>query len=219
MSNKDQLIDEFFSKFPRRTYSKGQILVFADETPKHIFYIKKGKVRQYGITFSGDEIVVNIFKPIAFFPMNWAINNSENKYFFRTEIETTLHIVPSDEALTFITTNPDIMLDLLSRVYRGMDGIYGKMVHLMSGNAKSRLIYELIIEAERFGLNDRLGQVKIIVNEQDLAARSGLSRETVSREMKKLKQLNLINLSGKTLVINNLDKLKQIVSAQNQALS
>jgi CRP-like cAMP-binding protein len=192
-----------FSKYPFRSYPKGQILVFADENPEHIFYIVKGKVRKYAISYNGDEVIVNIFKPPAFFPMSWAINKSDNNYFYKTETPTELYVVPVQAALDFITANPDVTLDLLSRIYRGMDGLMGRVVHLMSGTAKSRLMYELIIEGKRFGEKDKSGQIVLSVNEVDLAARSGLSRETVSREMQKLKSKGLIALDGKSLVIKD----------------
>ena len=203
-----------FTKYPKRTYPKGQILVFADESPEYIYYLVDGKVREYGISYRGDEVIVNIFKPPAFFPMSWAINKSKNSYFYKTEEPTELHIVPAQAALDFLKANPAVMLDLLGRLYRGMDGLLGRIVHLMSGTAKSRLIYELIIECRRFGVKDSKGQYKLTLSEVDLAARSGLSRETVSREMQKLKESSLVKLNGKTLTIKDMPALEKILGTE-----
>jgi len=87
--------------------------------------------------------------------MSWAVTRLENRFFYKTEEATTAHIVPVDEALAFLNANPDVMLDLLPRIYRGMEGIDGRLVHLMSGTARSRLIYELIVECRRFGTAKR----------------------------------------------------------------
>ncbi len=81
-------IDQFFRTYPQRSYPKGQILVFAGEEPEHVFYITKGRVRQYDVSYRGEEVIVNVFKPPAFFPMSWAINKTPNKYFFKTETDT-----------------------------------------------------------------------------------------------------------------------------------
>ena len=204
-----QKVDDFFSKYPQRSYPKGQIIVFADESPEHIFYIKEGKVRKYGISYRGDEVIVNIFKNPAFFPMSWAINRSPNSYFYKTEEPTELHIVPADDALNFLKENPDVMLDLLSRIYRGMDGLLGRVVHLMSGSAKSRLMYELLIESRRFGEVQADGSWLLKVNETDLASRSGLSRETVSREMQKLKESGWATLTNKGIAVTDVAKLEK----------
>lgn len=204
-------VDQYFSKYPKRSYPKGQILVFADESPEHIYYIVKGSVRKYDVSYRGDEVVVNVFKPPSFFPMSWAVNNSPNKYFYKAETETELHIVPTSDALKFIKDNPDVMLDLLSRLYRGMDGLLGRMVHLMSGSAKSRLLYELVIECHRFGKKTSGGGVQLSISEGDLAGRSGLSRETVSREIHKLKGQNLVSIKRSGIVVNDLQAIEKMI--------
>lgn len=209
----EQKVREYFSQFPHRSYPKGQILVFADENPDHIFYLVTGKVRKYDVSYRGDELVVNVFKPGAFFPMSWAINRTGNKFFYKTEEETELHVVPADKALEFLQANPDVMLDLLSRLYRGMEGVLGRLVHLMSGTARSRLLYELIIECRRFGKADANGVYRLAVSEVDLAAHAGLSRETVSREIQKLKDVGLISLDGKTLQVHDTAALERLLGS------
>jgi len=110
-----------------------------------------GKVTQYDISYRGDEIVINIFKAPAFFPMAWAINKTENKYFFKVEDKSIIRVAPPEEVVFFLKQNPEVMFNLLSRVYRGIEGILARTVHLMAGSARSRLMYELLIECRRFG--------------------------------------------------------------------
>ena len=43
------------------------------------------------------------------------------------------------------------MYDGLSRLYTGMEGLLGRIVQLMSGGARSRLLYELAVKCRRFG--------------------------------------------------------------------
>lgn len=207
-------IDAAFSAYPKRTYPKGQILVFADESPDHIFYITKGRVRKYDVSYRGDEVIVNIFKPPAFFPMSEAINHTPNRYFYKTEEATEVHIVPDDDALQFIKESPDVMLDLLSRIYRGMDGLLGRLVQLMSGSAKSRLLYELLVESRRFGEKQDDGSISLSISEVDLAARAGMSRETVSREMKKIKTDGIVAVTNKGISVIDLASLEKKVGAE-----
>ncbi len=207
-------IHTYFSKFPKRTYDKGQILVFADETPEHIFYITEGKVRQYDVSYRGDEVIVNVFTPPAFFPMSWAINRTENQYFYKTEETTEVYVVPVDAVLEFIKSDPEVLFDLLSRVYIGIDGLLGRVVHLMSGTAKSRLMYELIIECRRFGEKQTDGSFVLRTNEVDIAARSGLSRETVSREIRKIQTNGLVSVVRGGMIVNDLAALEALHGAE-----
>lgn len=207
-------VRQYFSRYPLRTYPKGQILIFADENPDHIFYLISGKVREYDISHRGEEIIVNIFKPPAFFPMSWPINHVPSKFFFKTEQQTEAHTVPANDALEFLKANPDVVLDLLSRVYRGMEGLLGRVVHLMSGTARGRLIYELILESRRFGKTLPTGDTIVTVTETGLAARSGLTRETISREMSRLREQGWAKLTPKGIVIRDIDALEKTLGAE-----
>lgn len=204
-------IHDNLSKYPKRTYPKGQIIVFADESPGHIFYIVKGKVIKYDISYRGDEVIVNVFKPPAFFPLSWAINKADNSYFYKTDAETVLHVVPAEDAVKFLKDNPDVMYDLISRLYRGMDGLLSRMVQLMSGTAKSRLLLELVIEAKRFGEKVSDDKYNLKISESDLAARAGMSRETINREMRKVKDAGLIEVNKTGIILNSLSAVEKII--------
>jgi CRP/FNR family transcriptional regulator len=203
-----QKVHEFFSAYPKRHYPKGQILVFTNENPEYIFYLTAGKVRKYDVTYRGDEIIINMYQSPSYFPMSWALNHTPNKYFYRTETEVDLHIVPADVAATFLKKNPDVALDLLRRLYRGLESVYGRLVHLMSGTARVRLLYELIIECRRFGEKRPDGSYLLKANEIDLAALSGMARETVSREMHKLKAKGWITVTKSGITVSDIAQLE-----------
>jgi CRP/FNR family transcriptional regulator, cyclic AMP receptor protein len=204
VSNK---IETFFSQYALQKYKKGQILIHAGDEPSCIFHLMEGKVKQYDLSYRGDEVILNIFKPPAFFPMSYAVNKTPNTYFYEADSDLELRKAPIEEVVKFIKSNPDILYDLLSRVYRGADGLIGRMAHLMASTAKSRIMYELIIECRRFGHPDNQGCV-VNLNESDIGARAGLSRETVSRELQKLKADGLIVISSKHVTVPDLEKLE-----------
>jgi CRP-like cAMP-binding protein len=198
----------YFSQYPKRTYPKGQILVFANENPTNVFYLESGKVRKYDVSYRGDEVIVNIFKPLVFFPMSWALNEIPNKYFYKTEEPSVMYVVPPADVIKFLKTNPDVAVYFMARIYKTMDNMLGRMVHLMSGTAKSRLIYELIIEGHRFGKKMKDSSIMLNITESDIAARTGLSRETVNREMRKLKDQGEVTISSQGIVITDVTALE-----------
>lgn len=210
-ANVTDKVKAFFENYPRRTYPKDQIIVFGGESPDKVFYIVSGKISQYDISYRGDEIVINVFKPPAFFPMTWAINQTPNPYFYKADEATVIRCAPPNEVVRFLQENPDVMFNLLSRLYRGIDGVLERMVHLMSSSARSRLIFELLTEYRRFGKKITPTSRSITLHESDLAARSGLARETISREMKHLKEKGIITLKDGALIINDVGKLKELI--------
>jgi CRP-like cAMP-binding protein len=206
-----QNIENFFKQYKRLIYKKGEILIQAENNPSGIFFIKSGMVKQYAISGKGGELVLNIYKPNTFFPMNWAVNKTPNKYYWEAITEVEVWKAPVDEVVTFIKDNPDVIYDLLSRVYRGTDGMLLRMAYLMSGSAYTRLVTEIIIHAKRFGRYKAVpeGSYEIDIAEKDLATRSGMTRETISREMKLLREKGLVTFNKKLLIIHNLEKLEE----------
>lgn len=202
-------VDEFFKKYKRQEHKKGTLLIRADEDPSGIFYLTKGRVKEYAISKKGDELIINIFKPPSFFPMSWAVNKTLNVYYFEAVEDIEIYKIPEQEALNYIKNNPDVLYDLLTRVYKGTDGLLMRMVYLMSGQAYARVVAELLISAGRFGKIKHDKVIELTLTEKDLAAQSGMARETVSREIKALKDKDLIDFNHGLLLIKNLNLLKE----------
>lgn len=201
-------IESFFTKYKHQIYKKGEILIRADENPSGVFYLKEGVIKEYIISKKGDEMVVNIFKPASFFPMSWAINNTPNNFYFEAVEQTEVWRAPKELVIEFIKSNPDALYDLMSRVYKGIDDVLMRITYLMTGDAYVRLINELIIQAKRFGIS-RGRMIDIKISEKDLASQSGMARETVSRELKHLKNKDLVAFTKHILTIKNLEKLEE----------
>ena len=198
------MINAFFEEYRERTYKKGQVLILNCDTTEFVYLIVSGRVKQYDVTYRGDEIILNTFKPGAFFPMAMAINKTTSPYIYEAETDLEVRQAPADKVVEFVRSNPDVLFDLLSRVYRGTDGLLGRMVHLMASSAKGRLMFELLVECRRFGQEGDDGW-SFAVNEKELGARAGLSRETVSREMKKLVNANLVQFDAGKVNIPDID--------------
>lgn len=201
-------LEKFFSKYRQLKYKKGEILVRAGDNPSGIFYLKSGRVKKYAISKKGDELIVNIFKPISFFPMSYALNKTPNDYYYEAMEDLELAKAPPDEVVAFMKEEPDVVYDLLSRVYSGTEGLLTRMTYLMAGNAYSRLVAELIIMAKRFG-NKNAKRVSIKVSEKELATQVGMTRETVSREIKILKERKLVEFKKGELVIFDINALQE----------
>ena len=204
-----QKLQDFFKSYPPRTYKKGEIIIFAGENPKGIIFLKSGQVAQYHISDSGQKVILNIFKPGAFFPMSWAVNHTENNYFYEAASQVECRIAPPQDVLNLLNENHDITFDLLSRVYRGTDGLLQRMSELMVGSARSRLLLEILISAYRFG-NVRGNSAEVSIKTTDLAQRTGITRETASRELNQLARDGVISKAKGKIIIDNLENLPKL---------
>ena len=204
-----QKVEKFFSKYPVRSYKKGQILIYRGEEPQGVFNIVSGRIKQYDVSDEGHSVIVNIYKQSAFFPMQWAINRKNNEYFFEAITSVQLRVAPPDEVVEFLKDNTDILYELLSRVYSGMDGLLRRMAHLMASKASIRVLFELVTESKRFAHQQKDGSYVIPMHSYELADVAGLSRETVSRELALLKKDGLIDINRRNVIVKDLDGLEK----------
>lgn len=203
-------LDKFFERYHKNFYGSKEILISADQEPSGVFYLKEGVVRMYAVSSQGEEVVINIYRPVSFFPMQWVLNGSTSHYYFEALSDVKVIKAPKEEFLRFLESENDVLMDLLKRIYKGLDGYFSRMEYLMSGSAQARLITEIIISAKRFGVKRESGvSINMKITEKDLAAQTGVARETVSREIHKLKDKNLISFEGGNLTVKDLPKLEE----------
>ncbi len=195
-------LNKYFGNKDSILLPKGQELILANQEPSGVYFLLDGIVEQYDITPEGNKITVNIFKPPAFFPMSWAINKTPNDYFYAALADVRVKQADADETVLFLQDNPDVTFDLLSRVYKGTDTLLKRLVLATSSIASSRLIFELLIEAHRFGAGANESKKVIKIKHNNLAARSGLARETVSRELHKLEKSGAVELTKQGIVVD-----------------
>jgi CRP/FNR family transcriptional regulator len=214
MTSAADTVQDFFSDYPIVSYGKGEVLLRPGDELTHVHFLVNGSVVQYDISSAGNDVVVNVFKPGAFFPMSLAINHNHNDYFFESASAITFRIATADVVVDFIISHPDICFDLLRRVYSGTDGLLRRMAHLMGGKSQSRLIFELLNASSRFGKQQTETGWLVPLTEKDIAKRSGLSRETVNRAMSTLKKDGLVDVRQGGIFIFDKSKLEAVIGSQ-----
>lgn len=189
----EQQVQDFFKEYPPKKYSKNEIIIFGDKTVPPVNYLVSGKVAQYDVSDSGNKLIINVYKPGSFFPMSHAVNNQPNKYFFEAMEPVVVRQASAQKVVDFLRQSPAVLFDLLQRVYRGTDGLLGRLLMLMDGSAQNLLLFELNILAQRFGQTDT-GGTFISATAGQLANQTGLARETVSRELQKCAAKGLLEV-------------------------
>lgn len=189
---------DFFSSYPTRIYQKGDVLIQAGDKPP-AYYITKGVILQYDIARNGDKLIVNMYKPGAFISLASILSDIPSDLFFEAAEHVNAQIAPSADVVTFLKDNPDVTYDALTRISRGGNGLMLRLARAMEGSAEGRILQELTIMQARFQSRDGA----IVITETELAAQTGMARETISRVLKKLAAKELIKTSHGKIMINN----------------
>src|SRR5262249_23610339 len=128
-------VHTFFSSFPPQTCKKGDVLIQAEQKPSGVFYITDGIIRNYWISLEGLEVTLNMFKSQAFLPMSWAIADIPNTTFYEAMTTVVVRRAPKELVVKFLKDNPDIVYDLLKRIYSGIEGLSMHIESLTTGTS------------------------------------------------------------------------------------
>ncbi|MBI3335655.1 MAG: Crp/Fnr family transcriptional regulator [Candidatus Portnoybacteria bacterium] len=206
--------DVFFKNHRERAYKKGEIILHNFESVSSLYYLQKGYVRQFVITRDGEEVTIHIFRPGSLFPLMLSFAGAQNRYTFQALTHTVVRQAPQDKVLDFLKREPSLLIEIVQRFAKGLLGLSLRIERFSSTETHEKLISLLLYLSSRFGKSIKKSKAQEIMidlplTHQEIASWIGRERETVSRQMEKLKRKKLIDYKGKSVFVKNLEKLKQ----------
>lgn len=205
-------ITSFFEQFPKVTYSKGSTILQPEDPLDYIYNIDTGYVKSYSVNEDGYDLIINIFKPLSFFPITETLAKKINPYYFEAITDTVLCKAPTQKVHQFIQNDNAVLFDLTRRISSGLEAFMIRTQYLIRANATQKVTSTLVILARRFGTKINSNEIKILLpqTQEDIGNFSGTSRETASTEMKKLEKQALIAKENKYIVIKDFEKIRAL---------
>lgn len=207
------VLREFCEKYPIRLIKKGRPLFYQGEIPRSALFIKSGVVKLYNISTGGEEKIVGYEGHDGLLPSEWLFSRSPvSLYYCDTFVDCEVFSIPKDDLLEFINSNKDVSLTLLDRyisMYIGSTMHLHALEQLRSGDKLLHILQYLVL---RFGkeVSRNKYQIPLRLTHQEIANLVGLTRETVSTEIGKLKKSGIIDMKDVYYVVDT-DKALRIL--------
>ena len=201
---------EIFSKvsFEKKFTDKENIFLQNDPST-HLYNITEGNVKIYQLLDDGRIQIIGFLYPGDFFG-----TYKNNKYNYSAEAIGNLRVCVFDQRVLdkYMDQNPILAKELLNETSYELTLAQDRMTVMGRLNAIEKIAIFLInISNQRKRIGWQSNPISLSMARQDIADYLGLTIETVSREISKLKTSNIIKIiSSKQLFINDIEKLKQI---------
>jgi CRP-like cAMP-binding protein len=222
----DQLKD-FFQQFSVITYKSGEVIYRPDDEVHFVYYLEEGYVSQQVVSENGEDFIINIYRPGSYLPISLILQGITNDCTYETLTKVRARKAPVIEVLHFMKKNPAVMQELLVRLASGLNAMASKAEALVFGTASRKIAATLYFTAKRFGKPTEAslpatadkphGEVVIIdfpLTHKRIAAMTGITRETASIEMAKLKKRGVLSYKGKQVKIFDMNTLYDICFCQ-----
>jgi CRP-like cAMP-binding protein len=201
-------LNSFFTKYPVRRFDKGQLLIGAGESPKGIYYMLSGHVIKYDISNRGVRLVVDWFRKGGILPIDCLSGAVDNRFFYEAFRGSTVKMAKIDEFEAFLDENPDVLRLILNGISTKLTITHRRAAHLMSGISFNLVLFELALQARMNGAWQANSEYLLDMHEDELAQRVGLTRETVNRALRRLRNMGLVEVSHKAITVKDVKAIE-----------
>ncbi len=206
----EKQLSHFFKEYKLQKYRKGELICQPGDKIDDVGFVKSGYVRLYTLSKDGQEFTINIFKPVFYLTLIYALGKGDNPYYFEAITPVELYRAPKDEVLDYIKKNPELMFDLMTNILDGFREMLINSQYLAYGNAYSRIASIIMSLANNYGTKEgEKVKLNFATTHRVIASLTGTARETATIQILKLKEKGIIDSQGSQIVIEDMERLKQ----------
>lgn len=203
-------LKELYNSIKKKSLKKGEVLFKKGSKGESLFVIKEGNIKISSSSKLGDEVVLAVFSEGDYFGEMALLDGMTRSADATAMQPTTLYVLQQSDFLSFLSENPGsvkAILKSLSMRLRMTDVLLEDTCFL---NISSRLAKKLVDLADVYGKKEMESiQISIPLSQRELAGMVGASRESINKELRVLKEREIITISGNKIYINDLQKLKK----------
>ncbi len=210
--NNEELI-EIVKTINHKEYNKGDIIFTEGSTANTLYFINEGKINLYKYTKDGKEQILHILSEGDLFGELNLIKPSEYGFNSKSIVNSKICTLTKDEMKDIIMRNPEIGIKVLETVGERLGKVESLVQNLATNDVDSRMAYLLIDLMERYGetIENNIS-IKLSLSREDMANYIGVTRETISRKLKKFEDEKLIKIVGtKNIIILDEKGLKDYI--------
>lgn len=188
---------------------KDDTVIFHEGDPASAFYlVKQGRVKIYKVAADGREQVLSILGDGQIFGDVPVFDGGPYPATAATMAATEIYQVKRDEFEDFVRRHPEVALKLLRVLGQRLRQAMALVRDLSFKQVPHRLAGLLLKLAREDGRDVDAGRlIDMRLSRQDIAEIVGTSRETVTRELKKMESAGMLKLEARKIIITDKEKL------------
>lgn len=194
----------------QQTLRKGDVLFRKGEEGNSLYMITIGKIKIVRQSRDGDEMILAVLS-VGDFCGEMALLDGLSRSADAIAVEETqLYGLNRKDFLSYVMNNETAVKSILSALSTRLRRADDFLEDVFFLNVASRLTKKLIELALGNGFREgENGPIRLTVTQRDLAGMIGATRESVNKELRVLREKNLIGLDGNHIMILDLDALKK----------
>jgi CRP/FNR family transcriptional regulator, cyclic AMP receptor protein len=209
----DAALDVLIRRGHTKTFTKGDIIFRRGDPGDRLTVIVSGRIKITNINANAKEVVLNFLEPGDINGEIAVLDGNERSANAIALEDSEVLVILGRDLMPILTAHPQAMLEIMQILCHRLRAI-SAIVEDSTLAMRGRVAKGLLRLAHQHGQTSKDGvRLQLRLSQNDLGKYLGLSRENVSRQLRQLKDANVIRLEGTQVVITNEQSLAAIAES------
>lgn len=192
-----------------RHYRKKDTIFRENDTPRHIYYVRSGKVKIFRTNDEGRELIVGLIGPNEFFGYLAVLQGTTYPESAVAMADSEISLIPKEDFYALVYSDRDVAGRFIKMLAGDVLQTEEQLIDLAYNSVRKRVADALILLKERY---DREGDkpFTIAILRDDLSNMVGTAKETVIRMLSDFKEEGLVEIKGSKISILQEEKLRNM---------
>ncbi len=193
-----------------RDTAKGEVIFLEGDEALGFYILLRGSVRVYKASPEGREYTLHRIKPGQVFAEAAVFEGNRYPANCAALLDSTVAFFPKTDFIRLIGGNPQMSLKMIASMAAFLRDFNQTIEMLSLKEVSARLATWLLGAAE----HSRSNQITLSMKKGDLADILGTVNETLSRNLRKLINLGVLKVDGRTIIIADLARLEAVAAGE-----
>jgi len=186
--------------------NKGDVLFLQGDEATGFFILLLGRVRIYKVSLEGKEYTLHLINPGGMFAEAAIFKGTTFPANCSAVEDSIVAFLPKKAFLQLLGTSPGISLKMIGALSAFVREFNQQLADLSLREVPARLASYLLAQSE----TSSTGMVTLDITKSELASTLGTISETLSRNLKKLRELGVVEVDGKEITVLDPDRLRPV---------
>ena len=192
-----------------RTIKKGEVIFEEGENVNGIYCIKDGVCKLTKLTPNGKDHIVKLVTKGELLGQRSMISDEPVNLSAVALEDMQVCFIPKTEVMGFFDKNNQFSMNVMKTICGDLKDADHHVVNLAQKTVKERLAETLLYLHDTFGQNED-NTLKVQLSRDELASMIGTATESCIRLLSDFNKLGLIELTGKKILLKDINKLKRL---------
>ena len=181
------------------------------DSPNFLYFIVSGKIKIFKTNELGKEYIIDIYKEGDFIGYSALLDNSKHKESAMAIENSEVALIPRQDFLQLLYANNEVAMKFIKLMSNNFSEAEEKLLKLAYDSARKRVAEAIILVSKKYKVEGK-NELSFTLNRENISALSGISPESVSRNLSDFREEGLIETSNGSIKIINLNKLEKLKS-------